>query len=75
MPLAEKMRFSMEKALQSHRSQQLKIKPTENIANCISLLLDIDSRLFDRLDPDEKATLISELNNLIETAENLKKLL
>ena len=73
--LAEQMRFSMEKALRSHRSQQIKTKPIENVANCISLLLDIDSRLFDKLDPDEKATLSSELTNLLETAENLKKLL
>ena len=73
--LAERMRFSMEKALLSLRAQELKAKPVENIASCISLLLDIDSRLFVKLDPDEKSTLNAELGNLIETAENLKKLL
>lgn len=73
--LAERMRFSMEKALLSLRAQELKARPVENIASCISLLLDIDSRLFVKLDPDEKSTLNAELSNLIETAENLKKLL
>jgi hypothetical protein len=73
--IAEKMRFSMEKALQSHRSQQIKAKPTENVSKCISLLLDVDSRLFDRLDPDERETLKSELLNLIDIADNFKNIL
>ena len=73
--LADEMKFSMEKALQSHRSKQIKAKPTESVSKCISLLLDVDSRLFDRLDPEDKETLKSELNNLIEIAGNFKNLL
>lgn len=73
--IVEKMSFSMEKALQSHRTQQIKAKPTENVSKCISLLLEVDSRLFNKLDPDEKETLKSELNNLIEIAENFKNIL
>ncbi len=73
--IADKMRFSMEKALQKHRSQQIKARPTENVSKSISLLLDIDSRLFDKLNPDEKETLKSELNNLADIVESFKKLL
>lgn len=73
--LAEKMRFSMEKALLNLRAKEVKARPIENISGCISLLLDIDSRLFAKYDPDEKSTLKAELDNLIEAAENLRKLL
>lgn len=73
--LADEMKFSMEKALQSHRSHQLKVKPNETVSKCISLLLDVDPRLFDRLEPEEKETLKSELDNLIEMSKNFKKLL
>lgn len=73
--ISEKMRFSMEKALQNHRSQQIKEKPTENVSKSIALMLDVDVRLFDRLDPDEKEVLKAGLENLIDIAENFKNLL
>ena len=62
-----------EKALLHTRSVHLKTKPIENVAKCISLMLDVDSRLFDRLNDEEKENLkaeIDELEKIVRTVKN-----
>ena len=71
--VADTMQYSMERALQQCRSVQLKMKPSENVAKSITLLLDIDPRLFNRLEEEEKEKLSEELSELSRIAENLKK--
>ena len=44
--IAEKMKNSMERALQKSRAQQVKAKPIDNMRKCIDLLTDVDTRLF-----------------------------
>ena len=71
--LAEDMRRSMEKALLKSRSLQLKAKPAENLSKCISIMLDIDTRQFSRLDVEEKETLKTQLSELEQLAADFRK--
>lgn len=73
--LTEKLQVSMERALQRSRSIQLKAKPAENVSKSIALMLDVDSRMFDKMNPDEKSNLKAELDELIKITEGFKKLL
>jgi len=62
--LAEEFRASMERAMLRSRSRALKSKPAENVKKSMELLLDVDPRLFGRLDPDEKENLRAGLEQL-----------
>ena len=73
--LTLKLKISFENALQNSRKAQLISKPSENIQKSISLLMDIDPRLFSKLDPEEKETLKAEFQQLQTIAENFKNLL
>lgn len=59
---------AMESALQSSRQKQLKAKPADNVGKGISLLLDVDPRLFKHMDPDEKTNLKASLEEMIDIA-------
>lgn len=72
---AEEMLYAMERALQKSRTQILKTKPAENVTKCIDLMLDVDTRLFDRLDVEEKETLSNKLDQLELIAKKYKELL
>lgn len=72
---AEEMLYAMERALQKSRAQVLKTKPAENVTKCIDLLLDVDTRLFDRLDVEEKEALSNKLDQLELVAKKYKELL
>ena len=71
--ISSSMQDSMESALQRSRLQTIKAKPSEDVSKCISLLLGIDSRLFSRLDDEEKATLNAGLDEIIKLSETFKK--
>ena len=71
--LAEQLQMSMERALLRSRSQQLKAKPAENVSKCISLMLDVDPRLFGKLDPEETETLKAELDELARIVDSFQK--
>ena len=73
--LAEEMKTSMERALQRSRSEKLKAQPSENVNKSISLMMEIDSRLFDRMKEEEKQNLKADLEELIKVAETFKELL
>ena len=73
--LAEDMRISLERALQRYRAHQLKEKPAENVSKSIDLLMNVDTRLFNKLNPDDKNALLSKLDELGQLVDNFKKLL
>lgn len=72
--LAVELQLSMEKAVLKARTQILTDKPSENIEKCIKLLSEIDSRLFSKIDIDEKEKLIAgieELSRILEKYRNI----
>ena len=73
--IAVKMADSMERALLRSRTQKLKEVPSENVAKCISLMMDVDTRFFDRMNIEEKENLKAELDELIRIADTFKGLL
>ena len=73
--ITEELNLSLEHALLRSRSQKLKARPTENITKCINLMLEIDPRLFGKMNPDEVQDLKSGLEELSRIADNLIQLL
>lgn len=70
---AQKLRQGMERALLVSRTQELKNKPAETVNRCISLMMDVDPRLFSRLDTEEKQELISSMDELAAVIDAYKK--
>ena len=73
--IADNLAASMERALFRSRSQKMREKPSENIAKSIALMMDVDTRFFDRMGIEEKEHLKAELGELIHIAETFKELL
>ena len=73
--IADHLSMSMERALLRFRSQRMKEKPSENVAKSIALMMDVDTRFFNRLGTEEKENLRAELEELINIAETFKELL
>lgn len=73
--LADDIRCNMERALIRTRTQQLVNRPSENVLKCRTLLTDIDPRLFNKLDEEEKQSLIAELEELSRIADSFRKML
>lgn len=73
--LKEELQYSMERALAKARNIQLKNKPGETVSRCFNSLMDVDTRLFAKLNPEEKAELFGNLEELIKVCENMKRYL
>lgn len=73
--LADDIRCNMERALIRTRTQQLVNRPSENVLKCRSLLTDIDPRLFNKLEEEEKQSLVVELEELSRIADSFRKML
>ena len=73
--IADNLGRSMERALLRSRSQKLKEKPSENVKKSIDLLMDVDTRFFERLGTEEKDSLKAGLSELIRIAEIFRELL
>lgn len=73
--VAEELRLSMENALRNSRSQQLKNKPSENVAKSIALMTDVDPRLFRKLEEEEKENLKAGLEELGKIVAGFQKML
>lgn len=69
----DRLRSSLERAMLASRSVQLHSKPAEHVGKCINLLLDVDPRLFDRLDPDERESLKASMDELSKIVEDFRK--
>lgn len=70
-----KLQNSLEKALLRYRAITLKNKPADNVSKGIDLLLDIDVRLFDKLDDAEKGKLKTALDEMKSISEKMSKML
>lgn len=73
--IAEELQLSMKKALLKSRSQLLKNKPVENVYKCISLMSEVDSRLFGKMDIEEKENLKTEMEELARIVARFQELL
>lgn len=73
--IAEEMQSSMERSLQHYRTMQLKAKPSENVSKCISLLMDVDPRLFSKLNDEDRNELKQDIEQLSKIVESFRKLL
>lgn len=71
--IAEKLKNSMERALQKSRAQQIKAKPIENMRKCVDLLTDVDTRLFATMGPEDRENVQSELQELANIVANFQK--
>ena len=73
--ITEELQMSMKRALLRSRSQQLRAKPSENVSKSISLMMEVDSRQFGRMNTEEKETLKAELDELAKIVDGFRKLL
>ena len=73
--LTEELQMSLQRALLRSRSQQMKAKPSENVTKCINLMMDVDSRMFERLSDEEKEILKAELDRLEKIVGGFRKML
>ena len=71
----EELQYSMERALHRYRAATLKSKPWENVEKSISLMTAVDSRLFSRLDEEEKEKLNCGLSELAMIVKRFQELL
>lgn len=71
--ITEQLQNSMERALLRARAQQVRNRPSENVTKSISLLMDVDPRLFGKLSEEEKDTLKAELQELERIVQSFKK--
>ena len=70
--ISQELQLSLQKALLLSRRQLLTAKPAENAAKSVSLLTEIDKRMFDKMDEAEKQTILVELNRLSEAITTWK---
>ena len=73
--ITEELQLSMERALLKARSQQLKTKPSENVSKSISLMMEVDSRQFSRMNTEERETLKAGLDELAKIVDGFRNLL
>lgn len=73
--ITQELRTSLERALLRSRAQQLRARPEENVSKCISLMSEIDPRLFGKLDEEERKNLVTELQSLMNLADEFIRML
>lgn len=73
--IKEELQMSMNHALLKSSFQIQKTKPVEKVTESISLMIEIDSRLFNKLDMDEKEKLKSELDELARIVDKFRGML
>ncbi len=73
--LTEQLRASLENAMLRSRSATLHSKPAETVGKCIAQLRDVDPRLLERLNPEERETLRAGLDELTRAAAELRALI
>ena len=73
--IREELEISMQRALLRSRAEQMKSKPAENVSKCISLMMEIDSRMLGRMSVEDRENLKAELDRLGSVVEGFRKLL
>lgn len=69
----EELQLSLERALLHSRTEQLMAKPGEIVAKCISTMMEVDSRLFSRMNTEEKETLKASLDELEQIVQRFRR--
>ena len=73
--LTEELQLSLDRALLRLRSQAVKNKPIENVSKSLTLMMDVDPRLFGRLEEEEKDELRVKLNELEKIVNSFQEAL
>ena len=71
--ITEQLQNTMERALLRARAQQVRNRPSENVTKSINLLMDVDPRLFGKMNEEEKDLLKAELVELERIVSSFKK--
>ena len=69
----EELQLSLERALLHSRTEQLMAKPGEIVAKCISTMMEVDSRLFSRMNTEEKEALKASLDELEQIVQRFRR--
>lgn len=69
---AEDLQFSLDKALLNSKKQQTKSRPAQIVNKSVSMLMDIDTRIIDKLSDSEKDRLKNQLNKLTSAVSLIK---
>ena len=62
----EDLQISMDRSLLQTKKAQTKSKPSQIVSKSLSMLMDIDTRIFDKLSEDEKDKLHTQLHRLTD---------
>ncbi len=69
----EELQLSMERALLHSRTEQLMAQPGEKVAKCISTMMEVDARMFSRMNTEEKETLKASLDELERIVQRFRR--
>lgn len=64
--LSEDLQIAMDRSLLQSKKAQTKSRPSQIVNKSLSMLMDIDTRIFDKLSDDEKEKLHSQLHKLTD---------
>ena len=73
--IRRKLQYAIENALQKYRNKKLRTRPSEYVSKCVTMLLDIDPRLFDTMDPEEKESFKNGLSEIEHLTSNYRRYL
>lgn len=71
--LAEDLQISMDRSLLQSKKQQTKSRPSQIVNKSLSMLMDIDTRIFDKLSEGEKEKLHSQLHKLTDAVSLIEE--
>ena len=69
----EELQLSLERALLHSRTEQLMAKPGEIVAKCINAMMEVDPRLFSRMNTEEKEMLKASLDELEQVVQRFRR--
>lgn len=69
----EELQISMERSLLQSKKAQTKSRPSQIVNKSLSMLMDIDTRIFDKLSDAEKGKLSSQLHKLTDAVSLIEE--
>ena len=70
--IAEDLQVSMDRSLNQSKKEQTKSKPAQIVTKSLSMLMDIDTRILDKLSEGEKEKLNAQLGRLTEAVSLIR---
>ena len=64
--IAEDLQISMDRSLMQSKKEQTKSRPAQIVSKSVSMLMDVDTRILDKLSDGEKEKLQSQLHKLTD---------